>query len=384
MSLRSLVLCSDEKTTRVLRRVLGDLEIAVEECTDSDAAIRKLTRQRFEAVIVDCNDEDMAARVLASVRSAPCNKRSIAVAMIDSQTAVRSAFALGAHFVLYKPISAERARTSFRAAHALMKCERRRNVRVAMQIPVTLVSEKGAGQKSAVTSDIGQGGMSVQLARRARNSGPLRIKFTLPGTEHVIVCAAEVAWEGGGRQAGIRFVDLSPEQRGQLKSWLTRHSSEIEQDDPPAACKLTDLSVGGCYVEMAAPFPTNTRVILTLRVAKLESRVEGMVRVMHPESGMGVEFTRTTNQQREHLGKFIRALSDSKEPHPELVVEPEGMDEAVAPGAGQQVADDIDDPLLDLFRRNTDFTIESFRGELRKQRNRHPVTAGAAAASVSA
>jgi CheY-like chemotaxis protein len=382
MSLRSLVLCSDEKTTRVLRRVLGDLDIAVEQCTDSDAAIRKLTRQRFEAVIVDCNDEETAARVLASVRSAPCNKRSIAVAMIDSQRAVRSAFALGAHFVVYKPISAERARTSFRAAHALMKCERRRNVRVAMQIPVTLVSETGSGQKSAVTSDIGQGGMSVKLARRTRNSGPLRIQFTLPGTKHVVESAAEVAWEGGGRQAGIRFVDLSPEQRGQLRAWLSQHSSEIEQDDPPAACKLTDLSVGGCYVEMAAPFPPSTRVVLTLRVAKLESRVEGMVRVMHPESGMGVEFTRTTNQQREHLEQFIHALSASQDLHPELVVEPEGMDETDASGSAEQIADDIDDPLLDLFRKNTDFNTESFRAELRKQRNSHPVSAAAAAASA--
>src|SRR5271169_6941985 len=139
MSLQALVLCSDEKTTKVLRRVLSDLEIGVELCTDADSAVRKLTRGRFEAVVVDCNDEDMAARVLKSVRSAPCNKRSVAVAMIDGQKAVRSAFALGAHFVLYKPISAERARTSFRAARALMKCERRRNIRVTVQIPVAMV-----------------------------------------------------------------------------------------------------------------------------------------------------------------------------------------------------------------------------------------------------
>ena len=144
MSLQALVLCSDDKIIRVLRRVLSDLEIAVEFCSDADSVVRKLTRRRFEAVVVDCNDEDMAAQVLASVRSAPCNKRSIAVAMIDGQKAVRSAFALGAHFVLYKPISAERARTSFRAARALMKCERRRNTRVAVQIPVALVNDSAA------------------------------------------------------------------------------------------------------------------------------------------------------------------------------------------------------------------------------------------------
>jgi len=379
MSLHALVLCSDDKIIRVLRRVLSDLEIDVELCADADSAVRKLTRRRFEAVVVDCNDEDMAARVLKSVRSAPCNKRSIAVAMIDGQRAVRSAFALGAHFVLYKPISAERARTSFRAARALMKCERRHNIRVAVQIPVAFLHEHGASQRKATTSDISQGGMSLKLSRRKQNSGPIRIKFTLPGNNESVECAAEVAWEGGGSQAGIRFVDLSPEQRHQLKTWLGRHSSEAEPDDPPVPCKLTDLSSGGCYLQLAAPFPINTIVILTMRLAKLESRVEGVVRVAHPEIGMGVKFTRTTNQQREHLEAFIQTLRTNNSMQPELLVEPEGMNDAEA--VSIPAMDDLEDPLLELFQRNTDFTPETFLSELRKQRN-PPSLAARATASV--
>jgi c-di-GMP-binding flagellar brake protein YcgR len=379
MSLQALVLCSDDKTTRVLRRILSDLEIAVEFCSDADAAVRKLTRRRFEAVVVDCDDEEMAAQALRSVRSAPCNKRSIAVAMIDGQTAVRSAFALGAHFVLYKPISAERARTSFRAARALMKCERRRNTRVSIQIPVALMGEKGSGQTKAVTSDISQGGMSIKLSRRAQKSGPMRIKFTLPGTDHDLECAAEVAWEGDSSQAGIRFSNLSSEQRDHLKVWLARHAPEMEIDDPPTPCQLTDLSSGGCYLEMASPFPMNTRVILIMRLKRLESRVEGVVRVMHPEVGMGVEFTRTTNQQRKHLEEFIQALQNHKGAQPEMVVEPEGMNDAEPVSSPASAMDDLDDPLLELFHRNTDFTTESFLSELRKQRNSPPLAAQAAA-----
>jgi CheY-like chemotaxis protein len=378
MSLQALVLCSDDKIMRVLRRVLSDLEIGVELCADADSAVRKLTRRRFEAVVVDCNDEDMAAQVLKSVRSAPCNKRSIAVAMIDGQKAVRSAFALGAHFVLYKPISAERARTSFRAARALMKCERRRNTRVSVHIPVALVSEDGAGQRKAVSSDISQGGMSLKLSRRNKNSRPMRVKFALPGTDDSIECAAEVAWEGGGAQAGVRFVNLSPEQRDHLRSWLARHSPEMEPDDPPVPCRLTDLSSGGCYLEMPAPLPMNTRVILTMRLAKFESRAEGVVRVMHPEVGMGVEFTRTTDQQQKHLEEFIQALTKSNGAQPELVVEPEGMNDVEADGSQKDILDEMEDPLLELFQRNTEFTVESFLSELRKQRNSPPLAQAAA------
>ena len=371
MGLQALVLCSDDKILRVLRRVLSDLEIAVEYCSDADSAVRKLTRRRFEAVVIDCNQEDVAAQVLASVRSAPCNKRSIAVALIDGQKAVRSAFGLGAHFVLYKPITAERARTSFRAARALMKCERRRNVRVRSEIPVAVIGE-AANNRKIVTSDISLGGMSLKLSPRPKSIGGMRIKFTLPGTDHAIECAANVAWEGS-RQAGIRFVDLSPEQRNQLKSWLAQHSPEMDPDDPPISCSLTDLSLGGCYLEMPSPFPVGTRVVLIMRAAKLENRAEGVVRVMHPEIGMGVEFNRASGEQRGQLAKFIQTLRSSNGVQPELVVEPEGMSDEEPQRVEPLSLDEIEDPLLDLFRKNPDFSVEGFRGELRKQRSPSPV-----------
>lgn len=378
MGLQALVLCSDDKIIRVLRRVLGDLEITVEECADAGSAVRKLTRQRYEAVIVDCNNEDMAAQVLRSVRAAPRNKHAIAVAVIDSAKAVRSAFDLGAHFVLYKPISLERTKSSFRAARALMKCERRRNTRVAVEIPVTLAIGSGQDKLKTATSDLSEGGMAVRFPRRAHNSGSLRINFTLPGTEHVVECSGAVAWENDSAQAGIRFVDLSPEHRGHLKAWLAKHSPEIEQDDPPVACKLTDLSLGGCYVEMTAPFPVRTKVVLAMQIAALRVEVEGVVRVMHQEIGMGLEFTRTSDQQRQQVEKFIQALMSNNGVLPELEVRPEGLEDANLPVPEQKANNDVEDPLLGLFLRKTELTTESFLNELRKQRGSHPDAAAAA------
>src|ERR1700736_1167236 len=141
MSLKALLLCSDEKIVRVLRRVLGDLDIAVELCANADAGLRKLTRERFEAIIVDCAD-DGANEVLRSARSAPCNKQAVAVAIVEPIIGLKAVFDVGAHFVLYKPVSSERAKSSFRAARALMKSERRRNARVAIQLPVSLSNSK--------------------------------------------------------------------------------------------------------------------------------------------------------------------------------------------------------------------------------------------------
>src|SRR5579863_6102899 len=138
MSLQSLVVCADERIVRVLRRVLSELEIDVHHCAGAEFAIRKLTRSRFQAVIVDYADEKVAAQVLRSARSSPGNKSAVTIGILDAQQPVRTAFDQGAHFVLYKPISMERAKSSFRAARALMKRERRRNARVPIEIPVTV------------------------------------------------------------------------------------------------------------------------------------------------------------------------------------------------------------------------------------------------------
>ncbi|MBV8476605.1 MAG: hypothetical protein JOZ36_08070, partial [Acidobacteria bacterium] len=136
MNLQALLLCSDEKILRVLRRVLNDLEISVEHCADAELATLKLSRRRFEAVIVDCDDPAVAGQMLKAARNAPVNKKAVAVAILDGTRAMGSAFQLGAHFVLYKPISPERARSSFRAARALMKRERRRAARLTVEMPV--------------------------------------------------------------------------------------------------------------------------------------------------------------------------------------------------------------------------------------------------------
>jgi CheY-like chemotaxis protein len=363
MSLQALVLCSDDKILRVLRRVLSDLEIHVEHCPDRDSAIHKLTRQRFEAVIVDCQDEMVASQILRSARTAPCNKRAIALALIDGEKAVRSAFDLGAHFVLYKPISMERAKTSFRAARALMKRERRRNQRVAVEVNVVLLADDGSRQQ-VVTTDLGEGGLAVHSSKWPRRTGRLQVQLTLPGTQGSIECTGEVAWEGASRQSGIRFLEMSSEARKYLKNWLNQYSNEIEKEDPPVLGKVIGVSPEACYVELSSPFPMNTKVLLSTQALDAAIQVEGIVRVMHPEKGIGVEFFRQTEEQRTLLEGFLQTLAQAHNDGPEILVEPEGL-ETDTPAAAS--AHSSSDPLLSLFWSRSDLTVDAFLVETRKQ-----------------
>jgi len=380
MSLKSLLLCSDEKIVRVLRRVLGDLDISVDLCSDADAALRKLTRQRFEAIIVDVID-DGASDVLRSARSAPCNKQAVAVAIVEPIIGLKEVFKIGAHFVLYKPVLSERAKSSFRAARALMKSERRRNTRVAVQIPVVMRNLNGGANMKVTTTDLSEGGMAVSVAGQRRPTGRWQIVFNLPGTGTSLEIPAEFAWEGTGSQAGLRFQQVAPEATLHLREWLKQNSPDAEQDDPPVRCQLTDLSLGGCYLEISSPFPISSRIMLSMRAGGVEVRAQGVVRVMHPDKGMGVEFTQTTPEHRAAVEKFLGVLSDNRALLPELLVEPEGLESDPSPTGRQGT--DTNDPLLQLFYGEP-LRAESFHEALRNQRGSVPAESRGTAAAVHA
>ena len=364
MSLKSLLLSSDDKTVRVLRRVLSDLEIEVELCSEADAAIRKITRQRFEAIIVDCSNAEEAGGVLRSAKAAPVNKRALSVALVESQVGLSGGFEMGAHFVLYKPLSGERTKASFRAVRALMKRERRLQLRVPVQVPVEC---NGSDQYKAKTLDLCEGGMAIQFSRRMVKEADLRFSLELPGLGQRLEFHGEMAWQGNGHQAGVRFKNVTEEQRRALRQWLNSQLPEPEQDDPPVSCSLTELSLGGCYLKTSSPFPMGTRVALSMATSNFEIRAGGIVRVAHPEFGMGVEFLQATLEQRDQVHQMVEYLRSNHDRAPEIQVAPDGL-ETLSEDTETTVDPGTDDALVDLFRQQSQVPVDLFLQHMEEQR----------------
>jgi DNA-binding response OmpR family regulator len=365
--LQSLLLCTDDTIVRVLRRVLSELEIGVEQCSDLDGTVQKMTRRRFEAVIVDCTSQELAAKVLKGIRNAPANKRAVIIAIIDGQNAAKGATELGAHFVLFKPLSIERTRSSFRAVRALMKRERRRHARIPIELPVELQLDGTQGSVHTVTSDLGENGIAIKTKNQKLPSA-FRVRFTLPGGSGAeIETRGEVAWEGS-TIVGVRFRDLAPEMSEPLKLWISRQIMGAEADEPTVSCKLTDLSLSACYLRTESPFPVRTRLHLMMKLPDLELQIEGIVRIMHPGAGMGLEFTQNTSTQKTSVEEFIQTLVSSTDTVPDLQVKPDAIDNTPSTYSTERIGDDQGDPLLTLFRAKSDLSADLFQAELRKQR----------------
>jgi hypothetical protein len=252
-----------------------------------------------------------------------------------------------------------------------MKRERRLQARVAVEIPVACY---GSARYTAKTIDLSEGGMAIQFIGRVAKESPLRFSLDLPGMNGTLEVSGELAWGGNGDQAGVRFKDATDEDRKILRQWLNSQLPDLEQDDPPVICRLTDLSLGGCYLTTNSPFPRGTRVTLSIKTADFEIRAGGAVLVAHPEFGMGVEFLRATAEQQERVLRMITTLRANGDQSPELQVEPEGLDtsssdNSVVAFQASDTDSGTEDALLDLFRYQFQAPVEIFLHHMREQRH---------------
>ena len=118
------------------------MSIDVEICHEARAGSDMLISDKFDAVIVDCDDLNGGLALLQGLRNTPSNKNSVAFAVLNGKrTTTQEAFGMGANFVLQKPISSLNASRCFHAALNFMLKERRRYFRQPVKMTVKVVLE---------------------------------------------------------------------------------------------------------------------------------------------------------------------------------------------------------------------------------------------------
>ena len=346
MALTSLVVCADASAVQVLSRILSDLGIQVEQSNASSEALARLNAQAFDAVLIDCQDEPAALDLIKHARNQPANQTALMIALVDSSNDVREVFARGTNFVLYKPISQERATHSLRVARGLMRRERRRNQRVALHSDAS-IAYANIEDAPATLLDLSEEGIAIQSQRPLPPKCKVYCRFSLPGRVTDVRLSGEVMWQDSSGRVGIRFSDVPQSSRKALTDWLRVNASQgsemsasvapplplsglgllsVSSSDRrnrsrracrlsadvfrqgsgvPVRCMLSDISTGGCYVETTAPFPAGTAVEILVRTNEMKLRLKGGVQATHPGFGMGVSFSVQTVEEREQVQKLI-------------------------------------------------------------------------------
>lgn len=374
MNLQALLVSSDNSAADVLGRVLPGLGFAVDRASNADSAQASIEQLKFDALLLDFDEPEMATTVLEEARRLNSGKPPLTVALIGDPAKVRQVLSGGAHFVLHKPLSEEKAEAGLRAVAALLSRERRRAFRVSVQAPVD-ITQPDTRKVEGILLDISETGLDVLTAEPQAEGALLGFRFKLPDSTVEIEAQGRVAWANTNGQTGVHFLDLSDEVSQELKRWV-KAAATSETPDPNETvphCKLTDLSLGGCYVETNAPFPEKSLVDLCLKTSTMEVHTEGMVRVVHPDHGMGVEFPSRTAEQRAQVGNLINVLRSSPDAAPELSISPRALladPKQFQRDQSDSDADEMEDALLELLRRGASMQQEEFLAEI--QRQRHP------------
>jgi CheY-like chemotaxis protein len=365
MGLMSLLVCADAEAVQVLSGIFHDLGLEVESCGDPTAAQAQIDERRFDVLVVDCQPGLPARSLIAYARKSAMQRGAIIIALVSGRNQVKDILAKGANFLLYKPVSRERALHSIYAARALMRQERRVKPRVAVHAPAS-IAYPGKEDASATVLELSESGLGIRTAHTLPPSGKVYFQFALPGQASAIRLSGEVMWRDAGGRVGIRFVNLPQSSKRLLQRWLEEQSAwtlekrpasgdgpenrdahenndALKNDEPvrvsaglgllsasasdrrnlsrhacclgaevyraqnsvPYRCSLSDISEGGCYIETAEPFPSGTEVEIRVRTHEFKLSVMGKVSSTHRGFGMGVCFHLRNDHERAQVQELI-------------------------------------------------------------------------------
>jgi DNA-binding response OmpR family regulator len=230
MTLESLLLSRDAEVLRVLRPTLEKLSIDVEICQEAKKASEILISEKFDAVIVDCDDLQGGLEVLQCLRATPSNQSSVTFAILNGKkTTTQEAFGMGVNFVLQKPISTLNASRCFHAALNFMVRERRRYYRQPVKMLVKVLL--GDKELKATSTNISEGGIALILHQALPKSAAPRLQFTLPEATLTLDVESEVAWADIKGHVGLRFLNVPQNSQERLEKWL---NEQMEKEHPGA------------------------------------------------------------------------------------------------------------------------------------------------------
>jgi protein TonB len=122
MDLRALLFTSDGSSTATLCQVLTDLGIEAEICSEMLVAVERVSRENYDAIIVDWDLETEATFLLKTAREQKA--LGLNLALVPDDASIARALRHGANSVIKKPIDAGQARDTLSTARDLILSRR--------------------------------------------------------------------------------------------------------------------------------------------------------------------------------------------------------------------------------------------------------------------
>ncbi|MGB8013034.1 MAG: PilZ domain-containing protein [Terriglobales bacterium] len=208
---------------------------------------------------------------------------------------------------------------------------KRRELRKEIQVQVRIFGTDSSGQifsEKGVTVNVSHNGAEVSGIQAEVNLDEI-IGLTY-GKNRVHF---RVKWVGkpGTPQAGhVGLLNLTPEkplwdfplpppaldnhvprstEHRKYPRYKCHNSVELHMDGGASFwATISDLSLGGCYVEMAIPLPPGTKLKMGIWIGETKCWADGEVAYSTAGLGTGVRFNSVSESDFDRIGQFLESL----------------------------------------------------------------------------
>ena len=217
--IRALVVTPDAALASTFVNVSRELGITTQVSDPRALALDALSREKYEAMMIDIDAVQDPAAALTGLRANPSNRGAVIFAVASAHGSEQAALNSGANFVLVRPLDTKQLRRTLYAAYEAMTQERRRYFRCSAELPVFLTRGDGS-DLVAKTGNVSTNGMSILSSSSFALGERVGIALQLESTGPHVLARGVVVWDDKHGKTGISFHCVRPELQGVLDAWL--------------------------------------------------------------------------------------------------------------------------------------------------------------------
>lgn len=225
-----LVVTHDPVTEDILDGIADEMKAVAECLGDAASGFAALERQRFDVVVIDCDDVYQGEWLLRNTRKTRPNRSSVVVAITNGGMNPVDAADLGAHFVLAKPPTPDQARIELQRICQAVTADQRQAQRYPVQLPIYL-SFGEVIDRRAETFNLSISGIGVRVTEPIQDDDLVHLRFFLPGCATSIRARGEIAWSDCEGNIGIKFIGMNQEHQSLLVDWLGQAAARLSAND---------------------------------------------------------------------------------------------------------------------------------------------------------
>jgi CheY-like chemotaxis protein len=216
LALQFVLVSSDYGTMQAVSKAVKKLGAKFTLVPTAHEARECLNRRKIDGVFVDM-EVPGALGLIESTRKGTSNSKAVIFACLANTRESTQILAVGANFLLRKPVTEGAVAMHITISKELMVREQRRFFRHPVTLPVTV--KEGEVEQQARITNLSGGGMAVRTFKPLKHGAVLDFTFELSMGVR-ISARGQVAWVNSEGTAGITLQTLRGKGTEQLDAWL--------------------------------------------------------------------------------------------------------------------------------------------------------------------